>query len=124
MRVVIVLITFTLIWVITPTLADAKDRDRHDRYYGKDRDHYAYKVDNHRDHDRHGKYWKKKHRHDRHDKYWGKHRKQKRVVYRPYPKQVVYRPAPTRVIYRQPVYYTPSSYFTIGVPNLSFYVSW
>ncbi len=122
MRAIIVLITMTLIWVLTPAYSEAKDRDRADRHYDRDREHYVYRVD--RDHDR---------RHDgRYDKFRdGRHRhgpyrveRDRHVVYRPYPQQIVYRPVPTRVVYRQPVVYYPASYFTIGGPHLSFRITW
>ena len=128
MRALIVLFTIMVIWGMTPAPADARDRDRHDRHYGKDRDHYVYKAEKNRgygnpDHRRENV--SKKHRHSKHDKHWRKHRHERHDVYRPYPKRVVYRAVPTRVVYREPVvYYYPSSYLSVGVPNLSFRVSW
>ena len=127
MRTIIVLLSVMIIWVMVPAMAVAKDRDHHDRQYGKDRDHYAYKAERDRDHrysdHRQGKEWRK-HRHLEHEKRWRQHRKERHVAYYPYRQRVVYRPAPTRIVYREPVVYYPSSYVSIGVPNVSLRFSW
>ncbi len=126
MRAILAMIVLSSFLFWTPDKAAAEDRDRYDRYYGKDRDHYAYQVDRGRDHRwgreiRHARDWKRQHRPER---YWKKHRRHRHAIYHSYRERIVYRPAPVRVIYREPVVYYPASYLTIGVPNLSFRVSW
>ena len=126
MRTIIALIVLSSFLILTPEISSAGDRERHDRYYGKDRDHYSYKVERDRDHrwerdTHHGKAWKKQHRPQ---KYWKKQRKHRHVVYAPPPKRVVYKPFMGRIVVHEPVVYYPSSYVTFGGPNLSFRVSW
>lgn len=125
MKTIITLTLLSVFLMMTPDISDAGGRDRHDRDYARDRDHSEYQQKHDRNHDgRHDRYWKKQQRHKKHDKYWKKHRKYRKVVYRTSPRRVVYRPAPTRVVYRRPSVYYPSSFLTVGVPNLNFHVSW
>jgi len=124
MKAIIALIILSVFLIATPGIAKADGRDRHERSYQKDRDHYSYQQVKRRDHDDHrDRYWKK-HSHKKHGKAWKKNRPNRRVVYRSYPQRVVTAPVRTHVIYREPAVYYPSSYFTIGVPNLNFHLSW
>lgn len=124
MKTLVALIVASCFLILTPDISDARDRDRHDRHYQKDRDHYSYQHARGYDQGkRHDGYWKKQYRHKKHDKYWKKHRRYRHDTYRHVPGRVVYRPAPVRVIERPVVYY-PESYFTVGVPNLRFHFSW
>jgi len=127
MKATIVLVILTLIWTVTPTLSEASGRDRHDQSYEKGRNHSVTQYERGGDHNRwrdyrHGQAWKKQ---QRVEKRWQKkHRKQHHYANRSHSKRVVYRSAPTRVVYREPVVYFPSPYLTIGLPHLSFRVSW
>ena len=126
MRTIIALIVLSSFLILKPQISSADGRDRHDRYYGKDRDYYSYKVERDRDYRwerdaRHGKSWNKQHRPK---KYWKKHRKHRHVVYVAPPKRVVYKPFMGQIVVREPVIYYPASYVTFGGPNLSFRVSW
>ena len=109
MKAIITLTLLSIFLMLTPDISDAGGRDRH---YAPDRDHSGYQQEQHRDRD------------GRHDRYWKKNRSNRKVAYRTIPQRVVYRPASTRVVYRRPVVYYPSSFLTVGVPNLNFHISW
>ena len=120
MRAIIVLFSVMLVWIMIPSLSVAGERDRYEKYDGKDRGHQEYRVE--RDHDR---------RHDSRDRgRWEKHhardehRSHHRVVARQPVQRVVYKPFMGPIVVREPVVYYPVSYVTIGGPNLSFRVTW
>ena len=124
MKATITLIILSIFLVVTPGLAKADGRDRHDRSYQNDRDHGSYQKGERGGHDaRRDHYWKKQ-GHKKHAKAWKKNRPSRKVVYRSYPRHVVYQPVRTRVVYREPAVYYPVSYLTVGIPNLSFHVAW
>ena len=120
MRAIIVLCSVLMVWILIPSLSDAGERDRYEKYDGKNRGQHEYRVD--RDHDRRydsrdkGR-WDKRHSHD------ARRPHRQAALYQPV-KRVVYNPFMGQIVVREPVVYYPVSYLTIGGPNLSFHVAW
>jgi len=123
MKATLLLIICTVFWIVSPAISEADGRDRHDRSYEQQRDHHVYQQA--RGHDRSYKQAKAFQKQHRPGKQWKQHlRPNRHVAYRPARQRVVYRQPAARVIHRQPAILSPLSALIIGVPNLTFHVSW
>ena len=123
MKATLLLIICTVFWIVSPAISEADGRDRHDRSYEKQRDQQVYQQT--KRHDRGHQQVKVAQKRHRPGQYWNQHRRTNRhVAYRPARQRVVYRQPAARVIHRQPAILSPLSALIIGVPNLTFHISW